>query len=735
MSDNYTREDLDEEVNDVVEDNAEQDLSTVNDSELTTDTEADNNKGKKKKAAKDKKEPKPKKEKKPKAKKNKKSDKQEETDTVTDAVNDDEQPEVTETVAVADTQAATEESCEDVTEDGEAREEVKTKVKEKHRKRKERIDKKKVEILDNLVGEEKAEEVIEKVKKVKKGISFMFRILICTILPLTFMFAISLVFSRDFIKKTIEEDRTTTLQTAASAIKSAYVYGYEGEYTVDGSGVLYKGETRLTGNNSLLDTLKNETGIESALYYGNEIKITSIMDVNGRRTLGNKAEENVYNTVKDGNTYYGEERLNRADYYVCYLPLYSDGEDGDVVGMIYVGIETTGDKQRIADKTKTSVIGLSAVFLVSLVIVTILARQMSKTMKRIDKALDTMSTGDLTVTFNDSDLKRKDEIGNIARTTQVLRDRFTKVIGEIKESVSIVKKASDNVDTMSNQSSRTVEDISHAIEEIAAGASSQADETQSAVGHVDNIGSLIRHVVEEVEVLSATASNMGEAENNAQNIMGDLVETTAKTSEAVELIATQTEVTNVSAKEIGQAVEIITNIASQTNLLSLNASIEAARAGDAGRGFAVVASEIQKLAEQSNQSAVKIQHIIDGLTVESNKTVKIMEEVKNAVSDQENKIHETKSIFGTVREGVEKSMDQINGISDESNALDVNKNKIVEVIESLSAVSEENAAATEETMASIEELTSMMLELASSANKLNELADNLENSVSVFKVE
>lgn len=700
MSDNYTREDLDEEVNDVVEDNAEQDLSTVNDSELTTDTEADNNKGKKKKAAKDKKEPKPKKEKKPKAKKNKKSDKQE-----------------------------------DITGDGEAKEDVKTKVKEKHRKRKERIYKKKVEILDNLVGEEKAEEVIEKVKKVKKGISFMFRILICTILPLTFMFAISLVFTRDFIKKTIEEDRTTTLQTAASAIKSAYVYGYEGEYTVDGSGVLYKGETRLTGNNSLLDTLKNETGIESALYYGNEIKITSIMDVNGRRTLGNKAEEDVYNTVKEGNTYYGEERLNRADYYVCYLPLYSDGEDGDVVGMIYVGIETTGDKQRIADKTKTSVIGLSAVFIVALVIVTILARQMSKTMKRIDKALDTMSTGDLTVTFNDSDLKRKDEIGNIARTTQVLRDRFTKVIGEIKESVSIVKKASDNVDTMSNQSSRTVEDIGHAIEEIAAGASSQADETQTAVGHVDNIGSLIRHVVEEVDVLSTTAANMGKAENNAQNIMGDLVETTAKTSEAVELIATQTEVTNVSAKEIGQAVEIITNIASQTNLLSLNASIEAARAGEAGRGFAVVASEIQKLAEQSNQSAVKIQHIIDGLTVESNKTVKIMEEVKNAVSDQENKIHETKSIFGTVREGVEKSMDQINGISDESNALDVNKNKIVEVIESLSAVSEENAAATEETMASIEELTSMMLELAASANKLNELADNLENSVSVFKVE
>ena len=255
MSDDYTREDLDEEVNKVMEDNTEQDLSTVNDSELTTDTEADNNKRKKEKATKNKKAPKPKKEKKPKTKKCKKSDKQ----------------------------AATEETSGEVIEESTAGEDIKTKVKDKRLKRKERRDKKKMEILDNLVGEEKAEEVIEKVKEAKKGISFMFRILICTILPLTFMFAISLLFTRDFIEKTIEEDRTTTLQTAASAIKSAYVYGYEGEYMVDGSGVLFKGETRLTGNNSLLDTLKEETGIESALYYGNEIKITSIMDVNGRR--------------------------------------------------------------------------------------------------------------------------------------------------------------------------------------------------------------------------------------------------------------------------------------------------------------------------------------------------------------------------------------------------------------------------------------------------------------------
>lgn len=606
----------------------------------------------------------------------------------------------------------------------------------------------KPDVVETTGTPEEAEDILEsieqekkKLKKKRKGLSFKLKLLFCTIIPLTFIFILSLLLSRQFIKQTIEQDRKTTLATAASAIKSSYVYAYDGDFSVDNFGIFFKGETQLTGKFLILDTLRDETGIESAVFFGNEIKLTSIMDVNGRRATGNKAEEYIAEEVLAGGEYYGEERLNRKDYYVCYLPLYSEDkkdeemENAEVVGMIYVGIETTGDKARMAQKTRTAALNLAGIFIGSLIFIAFMAQTMAATMKRIDRCLDTMSTGDLTVSFNAKDLERKDEIGNIARTTQLLRDRFIKVIGDIKASVSVVKKASENVDLMSGQSSRTVEDISHAIEEIATGASSQADETQLAAGQIENMGRLIKNVVGEVTVLSSTAEEMGSAENSAQSIMGDLVETTAKTSSAVELIASQTAATNASAKEIGQAVEIITSIASQTNLLSLNASIEAARAGEAGRGFAVVASEIQKLAEQSNQSAIKIQKIIDGLTVQSNKTVKIMEEVKNAVTEQDIKIQETKVIFGGVRDGVQKSLTEINGISEESVELDSSREKIVDVIESLSAVSEENAAATEETMASIQELTSMMLELATSANKLNELADLLEESVSVFKVE
>ena len=364
----------------------------------------------------------------------------------------------------------------------------------------------------------KAKKASKKATKKHKGASFKVRVILSAIIPLVIMYVLSLIASNYFIKKTISEDRHTTLDTAASAIKSTYVYSYEGEYRVDDVGIFWKGETRLTGKFLILDTMRDETGIESAVYYGDEIKITSIMDVNGRRATGNKAETYISEQVLAGEPYYGEERHNRKDFFVSYLPLYADEDDTKVIGMIYVGVETTQDKARTAEKTRNSAIILSVVFVAAFILVNVIVSKMSKTMKRIDKGLGIMATGDLTVEFDSRDLKRTDEIGSIAKATQHLRDSFLKVIGDIKSSVAVVKKASENVDQMSNQSSRTVEDISHAVEEIAIGASSQADETQTAAEQIENIGHLIQDVVGEVGVLSSTSEEMGNAENGFNSV-------------------------------------------------------------------------------------------------------------------------------------------------------------------------------------------------------------------------
>ena len=573
----------------------------------------------------------------------------------------------------------------------------------------------------------------KKIKIRKKGVSFTFKVMAVALVPLVLMYVVAMLIMIFDIKDVINKDRATAMNIASSAVMSTYEYAYEGDFRLDHYGLLYKGNTIISQNYGILDNLYKETGVVATIFYQDKRMITSIVDDDGHRLVGTKADPEIYEQVVGrGEPYHGNVIINGKEYYAYYDPIIIS--DGTIVGMFFVGMDTSVTDAEFKSSVSNAAKILAVIFAACLITVPIVVIMTVKVIKKVDKNLETMADGNLVIEFSDKDLKRKDEIGNLAKTANKLSESFRKVIGDIKESVDVVKDASDNVEKRADQSNKTVEDISHAVEEIATGASSQADETQNAAEQVENIGSLIESVVEDVNALTETANRMGAAEDKAQKLMEELVDTTVKTSQAVDEIAVQTDATNASAKEIEQAVELITAIASETNLLALNASIEAARAGEAGRGFAVVASEIQKLAEQSNESAVKIQEIITELMLQSDKTVNIMKDVRVAVNEQEDKIHETQGIFGQVRTGVEESLEGIDGISKKSVELNDRRQKVVEIIESLSAVSEENAAGTEETMAATEELSAMMIELESSAKQLDELAEGLEKGISIFNI-
>ena len=561
---------------------------------------------------------------------------------------------------------------------------------------------------------------------------FAIRILIITIIPMLLIFVCSIVITRNNIRNTVEEERLVTLTTAASAVRNSYDYAFEGDYKLTMTNVFMKGEVNLSTNQQIVDKLYEETGVVATISYNSTRKVTSIFGEDGERIVGTQEDEDIFNVVSQGKTYYGVVEIEGVIYDGYYEPL--KNSDGSFVGMVFVGIDRAAVEATISSMTGKVVAILSVLFAIGLILVPTVSMDISSALRRTNRSLKVVAMGDLTVEVNERDMCRSDEVGNIARATEVLRDNFKNLLGDIENTVTTVKDAAENVDMMSTQSSRTVEDVGHAVEEIATGATTQAHDTQTASEQVDNMGNLIQNIVEEVSVLTTAAHKMGTAEEKAQTIMEELSITAEKTSVAVEQISAQTEITNKSTKEISKAVELITSIASQTTLLSLNASIEAARAGEAGRGFAVVASEIQKLAEQSNQSAVKIQKIIDELTIQSNKTVNIMAVVKEAVAEQEQKLAETRSIFGEVRDGVQSSLVEIESISGKSTNLSSRKEVVVDLIDGLSAISEENAASTQETMASTEELSSMMIELAASANKLNEMAAVLEGDIKKFTI-
>ena len=260
------------------------------------------------------------------------------------------------------------------------------------------------------------------------------------------------------------------------------------------------------------------------------------------------------------------------------------------------------------------------------------------------------------------------------------------------------------LDEMAERVNTNAGEIGRAVGEISEGASTQAEEIEHASGQIMDMGSMIEHIAGGVEKLNTTSITMKQAGDTSAEIMQHLAESTDRTNQAIQKIGAQVYATNESAQKIQEAVEIISTIADQTSLLSLNASIEAAKAGEFGKGFAVVASEIQKLADESSQSAQIITDVIAALLTESDMTVKVMQEVETIISEQREKLEATQKHFAEVEHGINSSREDTGMIEERTRVCDDSRKTVVDVIENLSALSQENAASAQETTASMEEL-------------------------------
>lgn len=329
---------------------------------------------------------------------------------------------------------------------------------------------------------------------------------------------------------------------------------------------------------------------------------------------------------------------------------------------------------------------------------------------------------------------RKDEIGLMSRALTSLREQLANVVMAIRENSNALIASAEALNSGATDTNTTMEQIENAVNDIANGATNQAEETQEATENVILIGDMVKDTSKTVEELMVSANAMKRANENAQQIISALRDINRQSGEYIDVIAKQTEVTNESALKIGEATKLITDIANETNLLSLNASIEAARAGEQGRGFAVVASEIQKLAEQSTESARKIEEIINMLLIDSEKAVRTMGQVKEIIGQQTQHIIRTDKAFVQIQEGVSASINGMQVISDKTQKLDKARVNVVDVVNNLTAIAEENAAATEETSASVVEVASIVTDIAEKAQGLNSIAEELEERINIFQL-
>ncbi|MBQ8326794.1 MAG: methyl-accepting chemotaxis protein [Lachnospiraceae bacterium] len=361
--------------------------------------------------------------------------------------------------------------------------------------------------------------------------------------------------------------------------------------------------------------------------------------------------------------------------------------------------------------------------------------KMLKPIGIISKILGKMSKLDFTDTIEAAKVaKRKDEMGVILRAAGELRSELIKIIEDIKQQSEALFAASEHLNTSARETASTMEQVEKAVDDIANGASNQAEETQSATVDIITMGSMIEETADEVTALKTNADEMKKTSEDAQNMLNELIRENDKTKVSIDEIYRQTNTTNESALKIKEATALISSIAEETNLLSLNASIEAARAGDQGRGFAVVASQIQKLAEQSSESALRIEEITNELINDSMLAVETMQVVKDNMDIQSDRMVKTDRMFETFNSGVIASIAGVDTIAVKTDGLDESRVRVVDLVQNLSAIAEENAASSEETSASVTQVSEIVVDISENATKLREISEKLEDLVKIFQI-
>ena len=573
--------------------------------------------------------------------------------------------------------------------------------------------------------------------KQKKGLgihSFLTELLLICIVPLVVLAIVIILVASNNMKSGLQQQAIQTLQSTVTAVKTAYVNLNDGDFYVDENGNFMKGDYNITEHMATIDEYTDGLVTDVTLFFGDTRMATSLLDTSGNRIIGTQAVAQVIETVLNkGQVFISyDTTINNQNYYCYYTPL--ENPDGSIIGMVFAGQPSEEIDSFIKEKTTnvTTMAILCAVIIA--IIVIFISKRIVKILMGMEYLVNELAEGNLTCEMDAKVLKRRDEFGHSAQAMAKLQEELREIIGHIQESAGQVLKDGNKLEGIAVQASTTAEEVSSAVEDISKGAQSQAEDTEVATTQVNQMGDLIQAIVDNVARLNETSLTTQATGEASAETMKELSEYNDRTVEAIYKVSDNVKATDDSVNEIAAAVELITNIASQTNLLSLNASIEAARAGEAGRGFAVVASEISKLSDESNASAKKIQDIIQELASDSKNSMALMEEVKHTLQQQQEKLTATKNQFEDVITDIEISRRDTNIINEQTKECDNARQAVVGIIENLSAISEENAAATQQTTASMEELNATISLVANSATTLKDLAVSLDEDIKFFKL-
>lgn len=379
-----------------------------------------------------------------------------------------------------------------------------------------------------------------------------------------------------------------------------------------------------------------------------------------------------------------------------------------------------------------TLIAVAICAVIAIVVGSVLASGISKAIRKVNRVLKKTSDGDLTGQIS---MKRKDEFN-------VLSSSITNMIGSMKDLILKMTNVSGHVSDSAVQVGTNSEvllevtrDITEAVDYINSGISQQAQDTESCLEQMNGLAERINVVHENTDEISEIAQEAQGAIENGMVIVANLGEKVQGTTEVTETIIREIRELNKESIAINSIIGTINEIAEQTNLLSLNASIEAARAGEAGRGFAVVSEEIRKLAEQSGNAGNQIGEIINHIQERLAATIETAGLAGESVAFQTEALNNTVDVFKNISQQVSKLAEDVEKITQSVGGIEQAKEDTMNAIESISTTSNQTESASEELARSTEKQLQAVEVLNDAVKRLQMDAEDLDTSVSIFKVQ